>query len=560
MNFFYFFSIEASFFRRAQLNFFTICTLFFSSTLPAFSQYSAWMEAYKKSPSDSRIEAETFERTMLFFYNRSLDSLLLTNKMFTEVAGNKKLPEAVRTLASAHANFFQSMYLMGKNENAQAQPFAQKAVNGYESVKAYNYAFSGYNVLANLFRASKNEAMTYKYFKQALNAAEMINDSVRIAKAWNNLAMSFVERDQLGLKFGDSAKFYYTKALNYTLRNGSTVSKIQLLGNVSNFYTASKDFRTATRYSEMAIALLDSNSTLEARVASYLTLAQIYAKDKKPLEALRIIEKILPQLERDSLLINFLTSAYTVQIRAYKALNLPDSAYAAYEAFVFATKKMISLSTRKEFNELAVKYELTKKEQENLQLKTETQAQRIVIYIVLLIVSLLSFLIYLIWYRAKNKAIIANKQLALEEERRIAIENELQLAGQIVVNKNKTLLHLRGLIEENNVSASSHVRADIARLIETIEKDIKTDGANDTMLSQTQHIEASLEFKLKEKFPHLTKNDIRLCAYIQLGFSSAEIASFLNITENSLMVRRSRLRAKLGLVEGEKFKEFLDKL
>lgn len=217
------------------------------------------------------------------------------------------------------------------------------------------------------------------------------------------------------------------------------------------------------------------------------------------------------------------------------------------------------MSTNKDFNELAVRYEVAKKEQENLILKNEAQLQRIVLLSALFGLSILASVVFFLWYRSKAHTRIAQEHQALEEERRISIENELMLAGQLLVNKNKTLLHLRSLLEENSLT-SGNLRADIARVIEEIEKDIKTDGANDSMINQTKQLEDSLEFKLKEKFPHLTKNDLRLCAYIKLGFSSVEIAAFLNVTENSLMVRRSRLRAKLGLKEGEKLQSFFDSI
>jgi DNA-binding NarL/FixJ family response regulator len=134
----------------------------------------------------------------------------------------------------------------------------------------------------------------------------------------------------------------------------------------------------------------------------------------------------------------------------------------------------------------------------------------------------------------------------------------LQYAGQLLVNKNKTLLQLRGLLNENNHANASTLRTDIARMIEGIEKDIKADGANDDMLSQTSQADDAFIHKLQEQFPNLTKNDIRLCSYIKLGFSSAEIATFLNITESSVEVRRSRLRAKLNIPKGMEFLTFLE--
>lgn len=536
-----------------------IVSLVCSSFSLALAEEQPWIKQYLTNPANKQFESAAYEQGMRYFYDRATDSMQIVRKLFLEVEKNNHLNQQTRSLARAHAEFFQCMYHIAKNEYEKAQSFAQKAVSEYEVLKNFGYAFSAYNAYAAIFRASRNDSMTYHYFSKARITAEILNDSLKMAKSWNNLAMSFVERDQKGLFYKDSALFYYQKALNYTLLNGSTISKIQLINNVANYFTALKDYKKAAQYSKMAIGLIDSTSSIESIIASKLTLAHIYVKDNKNQEALSTVRQILPQIIKDSLFINFLSSALTVKIKAFRALNMPDSAYQAYEDFQKVKERMVKFSIQTEFNQLAVEYEVSKKEKENLELKSETQIQRILLLSLLLVFTIVCAFIGFLWYRSKAHARIAQEHQALEEERRISIENELMLAGQLLVNKNKTLLHLRSLLEENSLT-SGNLRADIARVIEEIEKDIKTDGANDSMINQTKHLEDSLEFKLKEKFPHLTKNDLRLCAYIKLGFSSVEIAAFLNVTENSLMVRRSRLRAKLGLKEGEKLQSFLDSI
>jgi len=53
--------------------------------------------------------------------------------------------------------------------------------------------------------------------------------------------------------------------------------------------------------------------------------------------------------------------------------------------------------------------------------------------------------------------------------------------------------------------------------------------------------------RLKSKYPTLTPKDQRLCAYINLGLSTKDIASLVNITPESAEIGRIRLRKKLGL-------------
>ena len=64
--------------------------------------------------------------------------------------------------------------------------------------------------------------------------------------------------------------------------------------------------------------------------------------------------------------------------------------------------------------------------------------------------------------------------------------------------------------------------------------------------------------KLKEKFPDLSNNDLRLCAYLKIGLNSKEIAEILNIQPSSFYISRSRLRKKLNLKTEEDLYSFLN--
>ena len=66
---------------------------------------------------------------------------------------------------------------------------------------------------------------------------------------------------------------------------------------------------------------------------------------------------------------------------------------------------------------------------------------------------------------------------------------------------------------------------------------------------------------LTEKFPKLSANEKRLCAFLKLNLSTKEISSITGRTTNSIMVARVRLRKKLGIThKGVEFHQFFDEL
>lgn len=72
--------------------------------------------------------------------------------------------------------------------------------------------------------------------------------------------------------------------------------------------------------------------------------------------------------------------------------------------------------------------------------------------------------------------------------------------------------------------------------------------------------ESELYRILRERYPQLTQNDLRLIGMLQLGMTPQEIRTLLNITPDSLKKSRYRLRKKLGLSTEQNLEEFFKSL
>jgi len=65
---------------------------------------------------------------------------------------------------------------------------------------------------------------------------------------------------------------------------------------------------------------------------------------------------------------------------------------------------------------------------------------------------------------------------------------------------------------------------------------------------------------LNSKFPDLTPNELKLCAFLRLNMSTKEIAAITYQSYNSLSTARYRLRKKLGLDEHTNLITYLNQL
>lgn len=62
---------------------------------------------------------------------------------------------------------------------------------------------------------------------------------------------------------------------------------------------------------------------------------------------------------------------------------------------------------------------------------------------------------------------------------------------------------------------------------------------------------------LKQNFPKLTFDDLRLCSYLKQRFLNVEIAEFLETSPEAVYTRKSRLRQKLNLSKDQDITDFL---
>jgi DNA-binding CsgD family transcriptional regulator len=135
---------------------------------------------------------------------------------------------------------------------------------------------------------------------------------------------------------------------------------------------------------------------------------------------------------------------------------------------------------------------------------------------------------------------------------------ELMLTLRYLIQKNESLQNLRSEIEavKNDPSRFSNkfihkLDAQISQGLELQTKEWKM-ALHNLKLSQEGYFKM-----LKERYPKLTNNDIRLCSYLRMNFSSKEIAHLLNISTRSVEISRYRLRIKLSLNHDKSLSDFL---
>lgn len=219
-------------------------------------------------------------------------------------------------------------------------------------------------------------------------------------------------------------------------------------------------------------------------------------------------------------------------------------------------KANIYLHISKDFDEKEIKEQNGKKINElefNFNQKLHQQEtinhQRKNLFIVIISCIFLTFIVLagiLMYQLQKNKLksrtveknLLAKK---LEDRNRELTGKTIEImkAGEIIGSTHKELTELtvnRDLTSQNKLSKIIH--------------DLKTDlkGFNKDEFNKV-FIETNSDFykNLLKNFPNLTKNELRLCAFLRMNLSSKEISAITNQSINSIIIARHRLRKKLKI-------------
>lgn len=137
----------------------------------------------------------------------------------------------------------------------------------------------------------------------------------------------------------------------------------------------------------------------------------------------------------------------------------------------------------------------------------------------------------------------------LLQERLDANQRELASATLYMLQKNELLANLRKQIEELQRLYPKLPHNKLSGMESVLKANLNLDDDWQKFKLHFEQLHPHFFENLRAKHPSLTNNEVRLCAYFHLNFSTKEIASLLNIEPDSVRKAKSRLYKKLGITE-----------
>jgi tetratricopeptide (TPR) repeat protein len=435
------------------------------------------------------------------------------------------------------------------------------ALNGlklYEELKDDSGTARLLNLLGLIYDELNQTDIALNYHQQALDVYMELGDSSRIATSYNNIAALYV-------KTGDynSAYDFFRHSLDIRERIDHPFGIAESMDNLGVMERYRGNYDESMRLSQHALAIRMDINDINGQILS--------------LENIGIIYRILEQYDiSKSYLMRALELARSTgirkrQIEIYDHLIQLERTHgnytAALEFFDLWTAQRDTLFNEEKARqisniEMGYKNELNLREIADLEKEQKIAAlirnSLIAGFLMLGVVGLL----VLNRQRLKNRYQLSELDNARLKEEQLRLDLEIRnkkLTTQTLhlVQKNEIMKDLkqniRGLKGDPDIAPVRKLRT----LENLVDYSFRLDSDWDEFRRYFEEVHNGFFDELKEKFPSITPNELRLAALVRLNLNIKEMSALMGISPDSVKTARYRLRRKMGLGTEENLAEYL---
>ncbi|MBA4745668.1 MAG: PAS domain S-box protein [Muricauda sp.] len=149
---------------------------------------------------------------------------------------------------------------------------------------------------------------------------------------------------------------------------------------------------------------------------------------------------------------------------------------------------------------------------------------------------------------------IQDRKIAeIEKKEREVIQQNLLLSS-VLLEKKKAIIEK---IEHKILELEPSKRKELKSVLTYIQETLNLDENWEDFMIHFKKMHPDFYGKILERYPNLSKKDIKHLAFIKLGMTSSEVANIMIIKKESLRVLRSRLKKKLKLHPSEDLTTFI---
>lgn len=400
---------------------------------------------------------------------------------------------------------------------------------------------------------------TEHYLKQAVDLAQANALKFRLAQAYGNLGVLEFSRRNLGLSLE-----YNQKALGLFQDLGDNSMASVSFNNLGFALASEKRFDEALAYYDQAIELKILTEDAVGHSSVLLNKAKVYNETGNYSLALKLANESLDlalswkskRLQRD---------AYQLISTILEITNRNKESLAYYKKFaqmkdstdLDANANKIQRLTREfEFDKLKKENDLQKSLNEVQSLELKQRGLLIMSLLLVLLVFVVFFLVYRM--RLRTKLLLSEKDHQL-----MTIESQLKDEA-LQAEREKLSLYAKNMLGDQTETTEPLDETDTKDLIQGL-----ADMVNQSITDNRDWVAFNLYFEatypnffrlLADKNGELTLNEQRLAALMKIKLSNKEMATILNISNDSVVRAKYRLRDRLSFSKLKELQVFIEEI
>ena len=401
------------------------------------------------------------------------------------------------------------------------------------------------NTIGRLYESWGLYDKAISYLEQALEIDTRLENREKMAIRYNSLGLAYKGWGKL-----DRALEYFNKALEIDSQTVNLQKVALRMANIGAVYIEMNQADTAIRYLKEGLGFFLENDmpSYSAQALNEMGRSYMLQKDYEKAE-LSFLESM--NISQNYGLNRFRLQSLDFLAKAYKESGQYSQSLTTLYDYVMLKDSIFGAETQKRMAEFHAKYELDKRQRENELLRKDQEISRTRQTIMALIFSLsaLALVILILSLLARMRGVKNRRLIAERENERLKTEleqrsKELTYNAMCIIKNNETVAKIAETIEE--AISSGEDKSSLNRMVRQLQNMEREKNWNEFEVRFTQVHEDFYE-KLNTRFPGLSPNEKKLCAFLRLNMSSKDIAAITHQSVHSINVARTRMRKKLNL-------------
>lgn len=466
-------------------------------------------------------------------YKLSIDYAGKANDMAVELGNKKILASSYTTLAHLYLN---------SGDFHHSSEYLYKCVKIYEESNSKKELARIWGDIGTLYFNQAEYEKALQYNQKSMAIMESIGDSSGMAKNYNNLAICYAELK----KNEDYSKSIY-KAIALNIKFGQRVWEGINYLNLGNYFKEISKFDSSLFYLNKSADIFKALGDNAHLSGTYLSLTTYYMK----------IGNLILGKKYAYLSYNFSKKSNNrlVEIKSiilihqiYNELQDFKNAY-FYSNLLQEVKDSLNLEeSLVKLSQLEMQYQFEKNEQ-----KAKLKEQRRDYIFIIILISLLMIIVIFILINNRQKLKGKHNQLVIQ---RLADEvnfkgKELTMNVMNLVKKNELLTEIGAKLNQIiELKEGVSIKDSIHILLKEIEHSVHSKILDEFEMRFVQ-VHGDFYTRLIHRFPDLTPNEMKLCAFLRLNMTSKDISELTGQQLRSIEIGRHRLRNKLGITNSQ---------